>query len=83
MDGLRLAQLLRERFPQLPIVLVTGYAVTSRLPEITLPVLRKPYQLAEVSRTLAKVIAESRQPRPTNVVHFTEGRAVGSPSDKG
>ena len=70
MDGLALARALRERHPGLPVLIVTGYsqAAAEAAPEFT--VMRKPFQLAELSRAAARMIAESKQPAVTNVVRL-------------
>jgi PAS domain S-box-containing protein len=70
MDGLALARALRERRPGLPVLLATGYseAATEAAGEFT--VMRKPFQLADLSRIAARVIAESKQPLETNVVQL-------------
>jgi PAS domain S-box-containing protein len=70
MDGLAFARALRERQPALPVLLVTGYsqAAAEAAPEFT--VMRKPFQLAELSRAAARMIAESKQPAITNVVRL-------------
>jgi DNA-binding NtrC family response regulator len=70
MDGIALARALRERHPGLPVLLVTGYsqAAAEAAPEFT--VMRKPFQLAELSRATARMIAESKQPAITNVVRL-------------
>ncbi len=55
MDGIGLAQTIRAQNPKIPILLVTGYS--SSTPEIgaQFPILRKPYQLHELSRELQKL----------------------------
>jgi PAS domain S-box-containing protein len=70
MDGIALARALRERQPTLPVLLVTGYsqAAANAAPEF--PVMRKPCQLAELSRAAARMIAESKQPASSNVVRL-------------
>ena len=56
-DGLALARTLAERYPQIPVVLTTGYAkVFDADPEF--PVLRKPYQIS----TLGHVIHDALSP---------------------
>jgi PAS domain S-box-containing protein len=56
-DGLALARTVVERYPQIPVVLTTGYTkVFEADPEF--PVLRKPYQLS----TLGRVIHEALNP---------------------
>jgi CheY-like chemotaxis protein/anti-sigma regulatory factor (Ser/Thr protein kinase) len=53
MDGIRLAKTIREKRPALPILLVTGYSQSATNSEF--PILRKPYQLHELSRELEKL----------------------------
>jgi PAS domain S-box-containing protein len=74
MDGLDLARAIRERHPDVPVILVTGYSDPASLADPEFAVLRKPYQLADLSRAAAKVIAESRQPPPNNLVRLRDAR---------
>ena len=74
MDGLGLARALRERHRDIPIILVTGYSNTVTAADAEFAVLRKPYQLADLSRAAAKVIAEARQPPPGNLVRLRDAR---------
>jgi PAS domain S-box-containing protein len=56
-DGLALARTLADRYPQIPVVLTTGYTkVFDADPEF--PVLRKPYQIS----TLGRVIHDALNP---------------------
>jgi CheY-like chemotaxis protein len=51
MDGLALARMVKERHPDVPVVLTTGYAkIFESEPEF--PVLRKPYQIAALARVI-------------------------------
>ena len=77
MDGIGLAKTVRERYPSLPIILVTGHSAGLALADLKLPVLRKPFHLAELSRAATKAIAESRQPRPSNLVNLDDVRRAG------
>lgn len=54
MDGLRLAKTIREKNPKIPILLVTGYSSSTEI-DSQFPILRKPYQLHELSRELQKL----------------------------
>jgi PAS domain S-box-containing protein len=74
MDGIGLAKAVRERYPSLPIILVTGHSAGLALADLKLPVLRKPFHLAELSRAATKAIAESQQPRPSNLVNLDDVR---------
>jgi PAS domain S-box-containing protein len=61
MDGVRLAKTIRAKRPGLPILLATGYSAAAT--NLEFPILRKPYQLHELSRELEKLI---RQAHPTS-----------------
>ena len=52
MDGLGLARHLKRKHPALPVVLATGYSDAARESGVEFPLLRKPYQLHELSRAL-------------------------------
>jgi PAS domain S-box-containing protein len=56
MDGVGLAKTIREKNPEMPILLVTGYSSSTLEVGSQFPVLRKPYQLHELSRELQKLI---------------------------
>jgi CheY-like chemotaxis protein len=58
MDGLRLAKAIRARRPALPVLLATGYSETTATSGSEFPILRKPYQLHELSKELGKLIAK-------------------------
>ncbi len=74
MDGLGLAREIRRRRPDLPVILVTGYSEKASTADAEFPVLRKPFQLADLSRAAAKVIAEMRQPPPSNLVRLRDAK---------
>ena len=74
MDGLALARDARRRHPELPIVLVTGYSDSAAAAQLEFMVLRKPYRLAELSRAIANVVAEMRQPTAGNLVRLRDAR---------
>jgi PAS domain S-box-containing protein len=62
-DGLALARTVTTRYPQIPVVLTTGYSkVFDVSPEY--PVLRKPYQIS----ALGRVIHDALEPSPTRSV---------------
>jgi PAS domain S-box-containing protein len=58
MDGLKLARTIREKNPTLPILLTTGYSDSAKHVRADFPVLRKPYQLHELSRELSKLTGQ-------------------------
>ena len=74
MDGLALARAIRKRRPAVPVILVTGYSDNASAAEMEFAVLRKPFQLAELSRAAAKVIAEAQQPPPSNLVRLMDAK---------
>lgn len=55
MDGLKLARTIRDRKPDLPILLTTGYSDSARNVRSDFPVLRKPYHIHDLSRELSKL----------------------------
>ncbi|WP_407159981.1 PAS domain S-box protein [Bradyrhizobium sp. STM 3557] len=52
MDGLGLARHLKQNHPAMPIVLATGYSDAVRKSGAEFPLLRKPYELHELSQAL-------------------------------
>jgi len=60
MDGIALARIVRERLPDLPILLATGYSKAADAAQDEFAILRKPYQIAQLSRAIAKVMAQAR-----------------------
>jgi CheY-like chemotaxis protein len=79
--GISLARTIRERKPELPVMLVTGYADRARDAGAEFVLLQKPLEGSEVSRYIARLIAESKHPPDTNVVRLREARK--SPASKG
>ena len=55
MDGIGLAKTIREKNPEIPILLTTGYSSSAKDLGSTFAILRKPYQLHELSRELQKL----------------------------
>jgi CheY-like chemotaxis protein len=74
MDGVGLAREVRQHHPELPIVLVTGYSDSAASAQREFTVLRKPYRLAELSRGIASVVGEARQPSAGNLVRLRDAR---------
>jgi PAS domain S-box-containing protein len=56
LDGIGLARRIRENNPEIPILLVTGYSSSTKEVALQFPILRKPYQLHELSRELQKLL---------------------------
>jgi CheY-like chemotaxis protein len=57
MDGLALAQAIRGKYPRLPILLATGYSDTLRKVSLGFQILKKPYEIHELSQALLRVSA--------------------------
>ncbi|QDP26757.1 PAS domain-containing sensor histidine kinase [Bradyrhizobium cosmicum] len=55
MDGLSLAHHLRQIHPGLPILLATGYSEAAADARGDFPILRKPYEIHELSEAIAKL----------------------------
>lgn len=58
MSGVELAQVARRRFPNLPILLVTGYVETSQIESRIhdARLLKKPYRMAELAATVEELL---------------------------
>jgi signal transduction histidine kinase/CheY-like chemotaxis protein len=64
-DGVALAEELRRRRPELPILLTTGFAgAPERVVSSGLPVLKKPYAFEELSAALGAVIQQHSKAAP-------------------
>ena len=59
MDGLALARRLRAQWPDLPILLTTGYSRSAEDVAREFTILPKPYELPELSRALGAVLARA------------------------
>ncbi len=55
MDGLSLARRLRELRPELPILLATGYSDAAAGVRGDFPILRKPYEIHQLSQAIANL----------------------------
>jgi PAS domain S-box-containing protein len=55
MDGLKLAHRLKEIRPHLPILLATGYSDAAANVRGDFPILRKPYEIHQLSQAIAKL----------------------------
>lgn len=61
MNGLELARRVRARWPELPVLLTTGYSEPAQTAAGEFPILRKPYDLDKLAATLARLIARGRR----------------------
>jgi signal transduction histidine kinase len=56
MTGLELAGIIRQQWPQVPIILASGYAELQQRDDCPLPRLAKPYRQSELAACIANVI---------------------------
>jgi len=62
MTGMELAQRIRQRRPELPVLLTSGYSETAQA-GCEFPLLSKPYHIDELESALAAVVHPSSSPR--------------------
>jgi len=75
MDGLQLAATLRQRYPELPVLLTSGYTKSVEVAQLQWPLLRKPFKLAELNRALAHVTMPREQiQNDPKLVHLLDER---------
>jgi CheY-like chemotaxis protein len=76
MDGVELARTLRQRQPDLPVVLVTGFSSGVSDAELEFAVLRKPFEVSDLSRVMAKAIADAQTANADNVIRLRDRRGL-------
>jgi PAS domain S-box-containing protein len=76
MDGVALVRALRQRQPDVPVVLVTGFSSSATQTDLEFTLLRKPFDLSDLSRVMAKAIAESQGTNADNVIRLRDRRSV-------
>jgi CheY-like chemotaxis protein len=74
MNGLDLARKLRELYPELPVMLATGYSNLADVAAKEFTLMRKPYQASEIVRAAANLLAQARHRAPDNLVNLREVR---------
>ena len=80
MDGLALARAVREKYPGLPVLLATGYSEAAQGVDAEFPILRKPYQMGELSKAVATLMSERSERHDAKLVQFSPGRRGGGSS---
>jgi CheY-like chemotaxis protein len=70
MTGVELAGQVRELWPDLPVILASGYAELPNGEETGLPRLSKPYMQDELAEQIAKVVGAT----PSNVIALDTAR---------
>jgi len=66
----------RENYPRLPVLLATGYSRAAESAHSQFPVLRKPYQLADLGRAMTNLLA-ARDAAGANLVQFAPRKPKG------
>jgi PAS domain S-box-containing protein len=78
-DGIQLGRSIHEQYPDIPVILVTGYNNNScNEAQSEFTVLRKPYTLADLSRAIATVSAAQNRAAATNVISISEASRKSS-----
>ena len=69
MTGVRLAEMIRQRRPGIPILMITGYANLSDQDADGLPRIAKPFRAIDITRTLGELLryAEHGDSRPSSI----------------
>ena len=73
-DGVGLARHLRREHPELPLLLATGYAQTAEQLGLEFPILRKPYTLADLERSIDAALARAAGAAGGKLVPIGRGR---------
>jgi PAS domain S-box-containing protein len=60
MNGLALAQACRDNFPDIPVLLTTGYSEAAQLADGRFEILRKPFELSVLERAVEAAVGEMR-----------------------
>jgi PAS domain S-box-containing protein len=60
MDGIGLAQICREQFPYLPVLLTSGFSDAARAADGRFDILRKPFELTVLEHAIEQVIGDTR-----------------------
>jgi CheY-like chemotaxis protein len=59
-DGLGLAQICREQFPNLPLLLTSGFSDAAQVAEGHFDILRKPFELSALDHAIEQVLGKAR-----------------------
>ena len=63
MDGLALAEACAERFPEIPVLLTSGFSDAARAADGRFDILRKPFELAALERAIATALSGAKPRR--------------------
>jgi PAS domain S-box-containing protein len=68
MNGLALAEACRDNFPDIPVLLTSGYSDAAQLADGRFDILRKPFELTALERAIETVIGERHGKRRARAV---------------
>jgi FixJ family two-component response regulator len=60
MTGLQLASVVKEGWPELPVVIATGYAEMPQNGGVDFPKISKPYSENDLAKAIAQVMVERK-----------------------
>ncbi len=78
-DGVDLGRMVREKYPNLPMILITGYNNRSDEARDEFIVLRKPFSATDLARAIARIQSEASPQGATNVIPLTSRVKTQSP----
>jgi two-component system NtrC family sensor kinase len=78
-DGVDLGRRVREKYANLPVILITGYNNRSEEARDEFIVLRKPFSATDLARAIARIQSEASPQGATNVIRMTQSRKNAKP----
>ena len=61
LDGLGLAELCRERFPDIPVLLTSGFSEAAQAADGRFDILRKPFELSALEQAIVQALSRARE----------------------
>jgi len=74
LDGIGLARKIRDEYPDLPVLLATGYSQAAERLSGEFPILAKPYQMAELSQAVGALLERREQASNGKLVELESAR---------
>ena len=75
MNGIALAQEIGHRIPRIPVVLTSGYSDVVQTAASPLPILRKPFQLSALEKSIREALDHAGQDNDDCVIQFPRASA--------
>lgn len=80
MNGIALAQEISRRYPQIPVLLTTGYSDMVQAAESRFVILRKPFQLPTLEKSINEILErQGGGDSGGRIVRFPQGRGTSGP----